>query len=79
MTRCAFITSRAPTRALARNCTPGMLRTATGTYTCSDGKRGTWRLRDYLARATEMQLRLDVKLDTTETCTVDSILGGSRF
>ncbi len=59
--------------------TPGMLRTATGTYTCSDGKRGTWKLRDYLARATEMQLRLDVKLDTTETCTVDSILGGSRF
>ncbi len=59
--------------------TPGMLRTAIGTYACSDGKRGTWRLTDYLARATEMQLRLAVKLDTNETCTVDSILGGSRF
>jgi hypothetical protein len=52
---------------------------ATGTYSCSDGKRGTWTVKSMLATATEMQLRFDVKLDTTETCAIDAILGGSRF
>jgi len=59
--------------------TPAALRTATGTYSCSDGKRGTWRVTDFLSRPTEMQLRLEVKLNTTETCSIDAILGGSRF
>ena len=59
--------------------TPAALKTATGGYSCSDGKRGTWRLTDYLARPTEMQLRLEIKLDTTESCSIDAILGGSRF
>jgi hypothetical protein len=59
--------------------TPAALKTATGSYSCSDGKRGTWRLTEYLSRPTEMQLRLEVKLNTTETCSIDAILGGSRF
>lgn len=59
--------------------TPGALRTATGNYSCTDGKRGTWRVTDYLARPTEMQLRLEIELNTTETCSIDAILGGSRF
>lgn len=58
---------------------PFVIPGATGTYSCSDGKRGTWRMKDVLATATEMQLRLDIQLDTTETCSVDAILGGSRF
>jgi len=58
---------------------PFVIPGATGTYSCSDGKRGTWRVRTALASATEMQLRLDIQLDTSETCAVDAILGGSRF
>ena len=59
--------------------TPAALKTASGSYSCSDGKRGTWRVVDYLSRPTEMQLRMEVKLNTTETCSIDAILGGSRF
>lgn len=59
--------------------TPFVIPGSAGTYSCSDGKRGTWRVKDMLATATEMQLRMDIKLDTTETCSVDAILGGSRF
>jgi hypothetical protein len=59
--------------------TPFVIPGATGTYSCSDGKRGTWRVKTALSTATEMQLRMDIQLDTTETCAVDAILGGSRF
>lgn len=59
--------------------TPYTPSSATGTYSCSDGKRGTWRMASAQATANAMQLRMDVKLDTTETCSIDAILGGSRF
>ena len=50
-----------------------------GTYSCSDGKRGTFQMQHLLATPNEMSIRLAIKLDGTETCDVDAILGGSRF
>jgi hypothetical protein len=51
----------------------------TGTFTCSDGKRGTFQSKSFLITPTEMQVRLQIKLQNAEGCDVDSILGGSRF
>ena len=50
-----------------------------GSLVCSDGKQGTFQSRGFLITATEMQVRLQVKLTNSEGCDVDSILGGSRF
>ena len=50
-----------------------------GFYTCSDGKRGTFQSRSFLVTPNEMSIRLAIKLDTTESCDIDAILGGSRF
>jgi hypothetical protein len=50
-----------------------------GDYSCSDGKRGTFRSSGFLITPTEMQIRLAIKLNFSETCDVDAILGGSRF
>jgi hypothetical protein len=50
-----------------------------GSFTCTDGKRGTFQARSFLITPTEMQVRLQVKLQNSEGCDVDSILGGSRF
>ena len=57
----------------------GTQRHLTGTYFCSDGKRGKFTAKDWLLTPTEMQIRMDIQLDTTETCTIDAIVGGSRF
>jgi hypothetical protein len=51
----------------------------TGSYTCSDGKRGSFTMQKLLATPNEMSIRLAIKLTGTETCDVDAILGGSRF
>jgi hypothetical protein len=50
-----------------------------GSYTCSDGKTGTFESQVFFATANAMHIRLAIKLTGTESCTVDSILGGSRF
>lgn len=52
---------------------------ASGTYSCSDGKRGRFATTGFLVTPTALSIQLDVKLDTTETCAIDAILGGSRF
>jgi hypothetical protein len=57
----------------------GTRRHAAGTYSCSDGKRGDFTTTDFLVTATEMQIRMDIKLNGTESCTIDAIVGGSRF
>jgi hypothetical protein len=57
----------------------GQQRQAAGTFTCNDGKQGTWQLTKALVTDNEMSLRLNEQLNTTETCSIDSILGGSRF
>ena len=51
----------------------------TGTMSCGDGKHGSFESSGFLITPTEMQIRLNIKLDGTETCSIDSILGGSRF
>jgi hypothetical protein len=50
-----------------------------GTFSCSDGKRGTFQARSFLISPTEMQVRLQLKFQNSEGCDADSILGGSRF
>ena len=51
---------------------------ANGTESCSDGRRGTWQSTNMLVTARAMSLEFAVQLDTTETCTIVAILGGSR-
>lgn len=57
----------------------GAERQASGTLTCSDGKRGTWQVTNFLVTENEMSLRLSEQLNTTETCTIFAVLGGSRL
>ena len=51
----------------------------TGNYSCSDGKTGSFVMQKLLATPNEMSIRLAIKLNGSETCDVDAILGGSRF
>lgn len=57
----------------------GVTRQASGTYTCSDGKRGDFTSKGFLVTPNEMSIRLDIKLNGTESCAIDAILGGSHF
>ena len=50
-----------------------------GSYSCTDGKRGTFQSQSILVTPHEISLRLSITLDTSETCDVDAILGGSRL
>ena len=50
-----------------------------GTFSCSDGKRGTFESKSFLITPTEMQVRLQLKFTNSEGCDADAILGGSRF
>ena len=52
---------------------------ASGSMSCNDGKRGTWQSTSMLVTARAMSLEIALKLDTTETCTIAAILGGSRL
>ena len=52
---------------------------ATGTFSCNDGKRGAWQSTNVLVTVRAMSLELAVKLDTSETCTIAAVLGGSRL
>lgn len=57
----------------------GENRSATGTYSCSDGKRGDFRTKGMLVEENVVSIRMDIALNTTETCTIDALIGGSRF
>lgn len=57
----------------------GLRASWSGAFSCSDGKRGTFQSKSFLITPTEMQVRLQVKLQNSEGCDIDSILGGSRF
>ena len=50
-----------------------------GSYSCSDGKTGTFTSLNFFASPNAMSVRLAIKLTGTESCDIDSILGGSRF
>lgn len=59
--------------------TEGANRAATGTYACSDGKRGDFQTKGMLVTEYAVSIRMDIALNTTESCTIDGIIGGSRF
>jgi hypothetical protein len=50
-----------------------------GTYSCTDGKRGSFSSRDIVVTANGLAMHLDVKLDTTESCTIEAVIGAGRF
>lgn len=53
--------------------------TWSGTFSCSDGKAGTFQSTSFLITPNEMQIRLRLKWTNSEGCDADAILGGSRF
>ena len=57
----------------------GADRNGSGTFSCTDGKRGTWLATGMLVTENEMSLKFSEQLNTTETCTINAILGGSRL
>jgi hypothetical protein len=57
----------------------GMVVSWSGTFSCDDGKRGTFQSKSFMIFPTEMQVRLQMKFTNSEGCDADSILGGSRF
>jgi hypothetical protein len=50
-----------------------------GTYSCSDGKHGSFASRTILVTDVGLAVHLDVKLDTTETCTIEKVIGAGRL
>lgn len=54
-------------------------RRASGTFRCSDGKRGDFTTTGVLVTRHEMSLNLSIRLHTTETCAIEAVIGGSRF
>jgi len=50
-----------------------------GSYSCSDGKRGTFSSRSISVTPNGLAIHLDVKLDTTESCTIEAVIGAGRF
>lgn len=57
----------------------GANRSASGAYSCSDGKRGDFRTKGILVTENAVSIPMDIQLNTTETCTIDAVIGGSRF
>lgn len=51
----------------------------TGTYTCSDGKHGTFTSRSILVTPNALSIHLDVKLDTSETCAIEAVIAAGRL
>jgi hypothetical protein len=50
-----------------------------GTYTCTDGKTGTFHSTDFMVSDHAFSIRLATRLTGSETCDIDAILGGNRF
>ena len=50
-----------------------------GTYTCTDGKQGTFHSTEFMVAERAFSIRLATKLSGSETCDIDAIIGGSRF
>jgi hypothetical protein len=51
----------------------------TGTYSCTDGKHGAFTSRSILVTENALSVHLDVRLDTTETCTIEAVIGAGRL
>jgi hypothetical protein len=57
----------------------GSSRSWTGTYSCTDGKHGSFISRSILVTENALSIHLDVLLDTTETCTIEAVIGAGRL
>ena len=57
----------------------GDVRSWSGTYSCTDGKHGTFASRGILVTANALSVHLDVRLDTTETCAIEAVIGAGRL
>jgi hypothetical protein len=53
--------------------------TWSGTLSCEDGKHGTFTMRSIEVGANSLFIHLDVKLDTTETCTIEKVIAAGRL
>ncbi len=53
-------------------------RTWSGSYSCSDGKRGTFRSLGILVTDIALAIHLAIQLDTTETCAIDAVIAAGR-
>ena len=49
-----------------------------GTLSCSDGRRATFRSNGFLITPNEISIRLLMKLEGTEICDIEAVIGGSR-
>jgi hypothetical protein len=52
---------------------------ASGTLSCDDGRRGNWQSTRMTALERSMSIELNLQLNTTETCSVRSVIGGSHL
>jgi hypothetical protein len=50
-----------------------------GTYSCSDGKTGSFNSTDVVVTRHALSIRLAIKLTGSESCDIDALIGGSRF
>lgn len=50
-----------------------------GSYSCSDGKHGSFASRSIVVSQNGLAIHLDVQLDTTETCAIEAVIGAGRF
>jgi hypothetical protein len=50
-----------------------------GTYSCTDGKHGTFTSRSILVTANAIAIHLDIQLDTSETCSIEKVIAGGRL
>lgn len=57
----------------------GGSRQASGNFICSDGRRGTWMVTDFLVTDTALSLKIAEQLTATETCAISAVMGGSRL
>jgi hypothetical protein len=57
----------------------GANRSAAGNYSCSDGKRGSFRTRGILVSENALSIRMDIALSGTETCDIDAVVSGARY
>lgn len=57
----------------------GGARQASGNFLCTDGRRGTWLVTDFLVTENALSLKIAEQLTTNETCTINAVMGGSRL
>jgi hypothetical protein len=50
-----------------------------GTYSCTDGKQGTFANGDAVVHPPSLDVRLAIKLTGNETCAIDALLSMARF